>query len=71
MHMNISSRTPIERVVLGSSTNRGHQSLAYASSTGHWIPMPTKGLLPLKENPFLELSPLLIKGEDGIVSLFI
>jgi hypothetical protein len=43
MRMNISSRTPTERVVLGSSTSRGHQSLAPASSTGHQSPMPAPG----------------------------
>jgi len=40
MRMNISSWTSTERVVLGSSTNRGHQSLAFASSTEHQSPMP-------------------------------
>jgi hypothetical protein len=30
-----SSQTPTEGVVLGSSTSRGHQSLAHASSTRH------------------------------------
>jgi hypothetical protein len=38
-----SSWTPTEGVVLGSSTSRGHQSLALASSTGHQSPMPTPG----------------------------
>jgi hypothetical protein len=38
-----SSCTLVEGVVLGSSTGRGHQSLAHASSIGHQSPTPTLG----------------------------
>jgi hypothetical protein len=38
-----SSRTRTEGVVLGSSTSRGHQSLAPASSTGRQSQVPTPG----------------------------
>jgi hypothetical protein len=38
-----SSRTRTEGVVLGSSTSRGHQSLAPASSTGCQSQVPTLG----------------------------
>jgi hypothetical protein len=38
-----SSRTRTEGVVVGSSTSRGHQSLAPASSTGRQSQVPTPG----------------------------
>jgi hypothetical protein len=38
-----SSRTPTEGVVVGSSTSRGHQSLAHASSTGRQSPVLAPG----------------------------
>ena len=38
-----SSRTQTEGVVVGSSTSRGHQSLAPASSTGRQSQVPTPG----------------------------
>ena len=38
-----SSRTPTEGVVLVSSTGRGHQSLAHASSTGRRSPVLAPG----------------------------
>jgi hypothetical protein len=44
-----SSRTPTEGIVLGNSTNRGHQSLAPASSTGCQNPVLAPGASSSRE----------------------
>jgi hypothetical protein len=43
-----SSQTPIEGVVLGSSTSRRHQNLARVSSTRPQSPMPAPGASSFK-----------------------
>jgi hypothetical protein len=62
-----SSWTPAERVLVGNNTNRAHQSLAHASSTGRQSPVLAPGVLPLEEN----LSPFPIKGAKGIIRIYL
>jgi hypothetical protein len=65
------SQTLTEQVVLGSSTSRGHQSLAPTSFTGHQSPTSAPKPSSSKGKPISRAITFARKGAEGIISLFI
>jgi hypothetical protein len=71
MHINISSRTPQSKLYLAVAQVEDTRVQILLLLQDIRVQCQPQGLLPLKENPFLEPSPSAIKGAEGIVSLFI